>query len=130
MTRLSQDEIAAIKALLVSEGELPPSFQQRLFPHEHVATRSDAPHVQHSTDYLSNALAQDEQVDIAALAQGDEIPIWRVPRLWRLAETLPIESVPVQDLLIHCESARWLSDQETVTVRALLNTHAVSWPPT
>ena len=125
MAKLTQAEIATIKQLLDTEGELPRSFQQRLFPDEHYEAHSQAANVQHVTHYLTNALSQasheeDDEVAVAALAQGNEIRVWRVPRLWELAQTLPVESVAVKDLLTYFDTARWLSEEESATVRAIV----------
>ena len=124
MAKLTLTEIATIKELLDTQGELPHSFQNRLFPSEQSTAHGDAIDVQRVTDYLTDALSQqagnDEDVDVAALAQGDEIYIWRTPRLWILAQSLSTEFVPVERLLVHFDTARWFGDDEPKTVRAVV----------
>jgi hypothetical protein len=125
MAKLTHAEIATIKELLDTQGGLPRSFKQRLFPDEQSETQPEATSVQHITDYLTDALAQasheeNDQVDVAALAQGNEIHIWRVPRLWALAQMLPVDYLPVKNLLVHFDTARWLGADEPATVRAIV----------
>jgi hypothetical protein len=122
MAKLTEAEVQTIKALLDAHGELPRTFQDRLFPpEEHVVTRGVA-QTPHEPDGFAAALAQlpENEMDLAALARATETHLWRVPRLWVLAEALPVEFIHVDTLIWHFDTARWLGDDEPPTVRAIV----------
>ncbi len=122
MVKLSHAEVETIKALLDTHGELPPAFQARLFPPDKQMGRQDEVESPHTTLDLAEALAvvPADAPDMAALARGSEVHLWEVPRLWVLAAALPRESLHVEPLLPHFDTARWLGEDEPATVRAIV----------
>jgi hypothetical protein len=122
MTKLTQAEIALIKTLLDAGQDLPHSFHERLFPSRQPEQTHRTHTSAHDTKTFTDALPDlpDDAPDMAALVRGNEIHLWQVPHLWSLAATLPIQFQPVEELLSHFDGARWLGEDEPVTVRAII----------
>jgi hypothetical protein len=122
MAKLTQAEVETIKALLDAHGELPRTFQDRLFPPEEQSAARGETTTPHHTEHFAAAMAElvADDIDMAALARTTETHVWQVPRLWGLAEGLPVEFIPVETLLPHFDTARWLGDGEPLTVRAIV----------
>ncbi len=74
------------------------------------------------TQRIAEALAHlsEEDVDVAALAYGDEVWVWTVPRLWDLARDLPVNDVAVETLLHYFDTGRWFGEDEPVSIRAVV----------
>jgi hypothetical protein len=122
MVKLTQTEVETIKSLLDAHGELPRSFQDRLFPPEEQPEALDKHTTARSAERFAAAMADlaVDDTDLAALAKTTETHVWRVPRLWVLAHTLPVAFIPVAALLPHLDTAHWLGEDEPLTVRALV----------
>lgn len=115
--KLTKSEVETIKELLDAHGALPRDFQARLFPPD-----DQAPATQDGAEHIAHALAAlaADDVDMAAIAKATETHVWKVPRLWTLAQTLPVNFVAVEHLSSQFENARWLSDENETNARAVI----------
>lgn len=58
---------------------------------------------------------QSEENDVGIIRDGVTVSYWRTARLWQLSETLPVEHIPLAEL-VHLSG---LDDSQTLTNRAL-----------